>query len=781
MFQETDYSISLQEFQLLNPKLNQGLQIMMLINGELTVETNSRFYTLEEKDLLVINQNQLYQIESNNKNKVVVVTLSNEYMDKYYPAYKDYRFECFSKEIDMGRVHLVKSIRKLLAEMLISNYRRDESYKVEMQSYLSKILLILIRGFKQKALSTEKHNLDNPRITQVITYIEENFREAITLEDTAKKFYISASYLSRYFKQEMDIGFNRYLTKIRLNHAVKDLLYTSHPIGQIAIDNGFPSAKSFTTLFKETYNDTPKIYREKHQKSVTDVVKIHSHEDTLELKQSRDILKKLQIFLNEDVIDSFENTEWRSEELIIDVSLYKNQKEEIVTPNHSLSIGELKEVLREDVRSQLLMTKKYLGLDYVSVSRLIYGSTITPAVETDEDVATTSPYYNADFALAFLQKHGISLFISVDYQEITENEQQYFKELEGVLKHCLNVNGRSFLQSWKFMFYEPATTVVSEAEMSRVYLKLYQTIKRLIPKTNVGVFFPFSYRDEKANKKHEWILEKNVPIDFFGYETNQNEIIDFENLEDERFALAENYIIEKTGKFKNYIRKNHKEKPLHLVSWNTLTGNTRYTNGTFFRGALVFKSALEVAKEVESIGFWINTELHENRVKNRGISMEGMELYHYFSGKRPAFFALQFLRRLQGEIIVKGNEYVMTENEWGYQLVLMNYTNVNPYYSTEETLLKKLNKDIHVTISNLEPGEYQIRKHIFDKEHGALYNQWRNLNSKYGIDEEVIQYIVETSQPSLVIFDKSFDKEWSFYSYLTFNAIHFFEIRKIIT
>lgn len=212
-----------------------------------------------------------------------------------------------------------------------------------------------------------------------------------------------------------------------------------------------------------------------------------------------------------------------------------------------------------------------------------------------------------------------------------------------------------------------------------------------------------------------------------------------------------------------------------------MTGNTRYTNGTFFRGALVFKSALEVAKEVESIGFWINTELHENRVKNRGISMEGMELYHYFSGKRPAFFALQFLRRLQGEIIVKGNEYVMTENEWGYQLVLMNYTNVNPYYSTEETLLKKLNKDIHVTISNLEPGEYQIRKHIFDKEHGALYNQWRNLNSKYGIDEEVIQYIVETSQPSLEIFDKSFDKEWSFYSYLTFNAIHFFEIRKIIT
>ncbi|WP_156288878.1 helix-turn-helix domain-containing protein [Oceanobacillus salinisoli] len=780
MVQANDYMISLQEIKLVNPTLNQGLQVMMLISGELIVETNSRYYTLEEKDLLVINQNQLYQMRGSKNNRVLVVTITNKYLEQHYPAYREYRFECFSKEVDMGRIHLVKSIRKLLAEMLISNYRRDDSYKIEMQSYLSKILLILIRSFKQKAINTEKHFSDN-RITQIIAYIEENYKHPITLEDTAKNFYLSTGYLSRYFKQKMDIGFNRFLMEIRMNHAIKDLLYTSNQIGQIAIDNGFPSAKSFATLFKKMYKETPKTYREKNQKNVSDVVNIHKPEDTLETKQSKGILKKLQLFLHEDVKDSYENTEWRSEELMIDVSQNRNRMEEMVKPKHNLSIGELREVLRKDVRSQLLAVKKDLGLEFVSIRRLINGSTIIPAVETDELIATTSPYYNADFALSFLQKHGISLFISVDYQEITENEQHYFKELDQFLKHCLNIYGRSYLNTWKFMFYESPRTVVSMNEMSRVYLKLNQKIKDLIPNINVGVFLPFSSRKERTGKKHEWVMEKNIPVDFFGYETNQNEVVDFENLDDERFALTENYITDKTEKLKKYLRKHHKEKNLHLVNWNTLTGNTRYTNGTFFRGALVFKSALEVAKEVESIGFWINTEQHENRVNSRGISIEGMELYHYFSGKRPAYFSMQFLQRLEGKIIAKGNEYMMTENEWGYQLVLMNYTNVNPYYSTEETLLKKLNKDIHVTISNLEPGNYQIRKRVFDKDHGALYNQWWNLNSKFGIDEEVIQYIIETSQPSLDLFDKTFDKEWSFYSYLTFNAIHFFEIRKIIT
>ncbi|WP_246050096.1 hypothetical protein [Aquibacillus sediminis] len=122
---------------------------------------------------------------------------------------------------------------------------------------------------------------------------------------------------------------------------------------------------------------------------------------------------------------------------------------------------------------------------------------------------------------------------------------------------------------------------------------------------------------------------------------------------------------------------------------------------------------------------------------------------------------------------------MMTRNDRGYQLILLNCNYVNPYYSTEETFLKKLNKDLHVTLTNLEPGNYQVRKRIFDKDNGALYKKWWDLNSEHGMDEEVIQYIIQTSRPSLELFDMTFDTEWSFYSYLSLNAIHFFDIRKM--
>lgn len=773
-----DFSVSFQEIKLSTPKLNQGIQLVMVISGSLVVETNSRFYTLEEKDLLVINKNELYHMEGSDKNRILTVTLTDQYMEQNYANYFNNRFDCYSKEVDMGREQFVNTIRKLLAETLISYFRKDDGYKIEMQSYMSKILLILIRRFKQKANSkiVDVHHEDS-RLSQITQYIEESYNEPITLEETASKFHLSVGYFSRFFKQKMGVGFTRFLMKIRLDHAVKELLYTSHTMEQIALNNGFPSAKSFTQFFKEIYGETPKMYREKYTDRREDIVTVYHHEGEKQNQKSQEIIKKLRLFMEEDVAESFENTEWRSEELTIDVS--QSKKYEVERPRHNLSIGELREVMKESVRNQLLMVRKELGLEYVGVRRLIHGSTIIPSVETDEVIPTTSPYYNADFALNFLHSHGFSLFVRVDYQEISEDEENYFKELDLFLKHCLNVHGKNALKSWSFIFFEPYATVVSENEMQRVYLRLYRMLKEIVPSFSVGFFLPFSFKEERTSHHHQWMLNKEVPTDFIGIEANQNEVVNFEDLGDERFTYAAHYIKDKTEKLKQYLRKYNKEKPIHLISWNTLTGNTRFTNGTFFRGALLFKNALDIAREVETLGFWINTEQHEKKGKNRGIHLEGIELFHYFSGKRPAYFSMQFLSRLSGSIIDTGEEYVMTKTDWGYQLVLLNVNNVNPYYSTEEPFLKKLNKDIRVTLLNLEPGEYQVRKRIFDKDNGALYKKWGELNSQYGMDEEVIDYIIQTSVPTLELFDTTFEKDWTFYSYLTLNAIHFFDIRKM--
>ena len=618
MSQANDFHIRLQQIETLSPKLNQGVQIILVLNGNLTVEINSRYYHMEEEDLLVINHNQLYKAEGARDNRTLIINIPDSFMNKYYEEYRNAHFDCFSKEIDLGRETMIHTLLKLIAETAIAYYRRSEGHKIEVQSYISEILLILIRRFKVEGKGRERVDTDDQMVQQVLLYMEENFDQPITLEEVADHFYLSPGYLSRYFKQKMGIGFKRFLMNIRLEHAMKELLYTDQSISQIAINNGFPSTKSFTNLFKETYEMTPSVYREQHQVDAEDKVTDYEHEADSNIISFQNILGKLGVYI-ENTNKRFNPMETRSEKL--DIDLHDSMPEDTVIhrPKHNLSIGELREILKDSVRSQILTAKKEMRLENIAVRNLIHGDTIIPEVETDEAIATASPYFDVDFALNFLKEHDLSLFVRVDFREIDKDETNFFTKLKDLMIHCLNLYGKTYVESWHFMFYEPYHTGVSSHGLKRTYSKLYETLKAVIPTIHVGMFLPFSYQKEELGNNHLWILEEDTKADFYAFEANQNEIIDFEELGDDRFSKEKDYIKNKTGKLKAYLRKHRKEKPIHLVSWNVLSGNTRHTNGTFFRGALIIKGAMDVAEDVESLGFWINTHQHEKLSNNRNI------------------------------------------------------------------------------------------------------------------------------------------------------------------
>jgi hypothetical protein len=132
----SDFQLSFQHIDLLVPRVNKGLQFILVIDGELKIETSSRFYHLEDKDLLVINRNQLYQVQGSENNRVMIVTISDAFMDQHYADYRNRRFDCYSREVDLGREEMILSIRRLLANVMISYHRQDESYRIEVNSYI---------------------------------------------------------------------------------------------------------------------------------------------------------------------------------------------------------------------------------------------------------------------------------------------------------------------------------------------------------------------------------------------------------------------------------------------------------------------------------------------------------------------------------------------------------------------------------------------------------------------------------------------------------------------
>lgn len=103
---------------------------------------------------------------------------------------------------------------------------------------------------------------NNDQIRLAIDYIENNFKENITLDKISSICNLSSCYFSKLFKKEIGINFNTYLNNKKIEYAKEVLKTTDMPILNIALDLGFDDCAYFIKVFKKVEGITPKKYRE---------------------------------------------------------------------------------------------------------------------------------------------------------------------------------------------------------------------------------------------------------------------------------------------------------------------------------------------------------------------------------------------------------------------------------------------------------------------------------------------------------------------------------------
>ena len=89
-------------------------------------------------------------------------------------------------------------------------------------------------------------------------YLKKNFTSKISLSVTAKLFSVSPEHLSRIFKKETGIGFNEFITLLRLQRAEAMLKNENgKTISEIAYATGFNDSNYFSDKFKKAYGVVP--------------------------------------------------------------------------------------------------------------------------------------------------------------------------------------------------------------------------------------------------------------------------------------------------------------------------------------------------------------------------------------------------------------------------------------------------------------------------------------------------------------------------------------------
>ena len=151
---------------------------------------------------------------------------------------------------ELDRQHICTLIDLILKEN--QNYGASSSGLIK--SLMTAILEILLRNIKQSAFAKiDNSSGQDDRITKLLTYINEHLAEPhlLKVEQLAKTFLLSPTYLSEYFKKKVKMPLREYIIKAKLKLVEIRLLNSDYTLTEIAHELSFTDVSHLSKTFKK--------------------------------------------------------------------------------------------------------------------------------------------------------------------------------------------------------------------------------------------------------------------------------------------------------------------------------------------------------------------------------------------------------------------------------------------------------------------------------------------------------------------------------------------------
>ena len=125
---------------------------------------------------------------------------------------------------------------------------------------------------KSRTLASAQYKLlrsgnDGRRIHKVLKFVQDHYREPITVSQAAAMLHLSDSAFCKYFKRSMGKTFSDFVNDIRITQAASLLMETDLSIAALAADCGFENISYFNRVFLRKKGIQPYKFRESRREN----------------------------------------------------------------------------------------------------------------------------------------------------------------------------------------------------------------------------------------------------------------------------------------------------------------------------------------------------------------------------------------------------------------------------------------------------------------------------------------------------------------------------------
>lgn len=244
------------------PHSHAAVELYYLLDGERVYFVDGQVVTVRKGELILIAEHELHATASSE------VAEFERILINYDPAVLPPALQRLQL-LQAGRRFRVFALslreqdeaERLLLRIIDECRQKKAYFEPYCLSLFAELAVLLGRAENAAGPAAPSPHSLHHKVSEIAAYLRERYKESVTLEETARHFYMSSSYLSRIFHRLTGFHFREYIIHIRVREAQRLLAGSRQKIQEIALAVGFEHLSHFNKTFKKTTGITPMQYR----------------------------------------------------------------------------------------------------------------------------------------------------------------------------------------------------------------------------------------------------------------------------------------------------------------------------------------------------------------------------------------------------------------------------------------------------------------------------------------------------------------------------------------
>lgn len=607
------------------------------------------------------------------------------------------------------------------------------------------LLLPMIGQLKKSCPPTYTAISDTAKITlkqqqflkNILQYVQENFRDEISLSEAAIHFNVTPQYFASFFKKFMHQTFHQYIQGVRCEKGGCYLKYTSLSAEKVCQKVGLNQSTLLTDLMRKA--EVPIETFDMDSQFGNPI----SPDAAMELLSKYKSCTPPASFLDHtaDIITA-DSTVY---------SPFSDSFRRLINLGYATDFSDIL------VFRQLMRAQDEIGFTYGRICRLF-------DLTAEYSIGGRTIYdYNRIFRLLdvmvnhkmmpFLELSNklfrihLSLLEVVPVNLIKDSVAYYDKIVEilpDFIRACINRYGQDCVNQWKFEISYTNYDFAESAENFPLmkYVRYFRKIKEIIKSFSLhcqigGPGFNYWQNTQRLSEILSIFQANQALPDFvtaYIYPLTRDDA-------DASLSSDENLTLKRFSAIRDLTQKQYPKMEVWITEFNSNLSSRNLLNDSSYQAAFLAKT-LSAASDIgiHALGYYLLTDVPLRYVDSLDLLFGGWGLFSDCDIPKPSYHTYSLFAKLGSFLLKYQKNLLLTCNsDCSFQCLLFHYEHIAPAFLAKNVGIRDIGspdtlfcssapETKEILIEHARPGTYLVKEYIISDTKSNLLKEWSNID-----------------------------------------------------